>query len=46
MSAGKQHACAVLSDGRVQCWGSNTYGEIGDGTTNDATSPVFVKGFD
>jgi alpha-tubulin suppressor-like RCC1 family protein len=46
LSAGNRHACVVLSDGRLQCWGSNTYGEIGDGTTNDATSPVFVKGFD
>lgn len=29
--AGSRHACALSSDHRVRCWGSNEYGQIGDG---------------
>ncbi|MBI5485751.1 MAG: hypothetical protein HY905_00300 [Deltaproteobacteria bacterium] len=29
---GALHACALLRDGSVRCWGSNFYGSIGDGT--------------
>jgi alpha-tubulin suppressor-like RCC1 family protein len=28
---GLSHACAITSTG-VLCWGTNTWGEIGDGT--------------
>ena len=31
VSAGSMHACAVLSDGSVWCWGNNTFDQIGDG---------------
>ena len=30
---GSFHACAVQDDGEVWCWGRNTYGELGDGTS-------------
>ena len=33
----QQHACAVDTDGRVLCWGGNTWGQLGDGTTADRT---------
>jgi len=26
-----EHACAVLSSGHAECWGSNFKGELGDG---------------
>lgn len=36
ISSGEYHACALRSgDGSVHCWGSNFYGGLGDGTTDD-----------
>lgn len=36
ISAGVDHACAVLEDGRVACWGRNVNGECGvSSTAND-----------
>ncbi|MFM2079243.1 MAG: hypothetical protein RJA49_3133, partial [Actinomycetota bacterium] len=40
----RAHACAVLADHSVQCWGANDHGELGDGTTTDSNSPVAVSG--
>jgi alpha-tubulin suppressor-like RCC1 family protein len=35
--------CALLATGRVQCWGYNEYGGIGNGTVGgDALTPEFV----
>ena len=28
-----EHSCAVLSDGRLKCWGANSYGQLGLGDT-------------
>ena len=32
VSPGFGHACGVTTDDRVFCWGSNRYGQVGDGT--------------
>jgi alpha-tubulin suppressor-like RCC1 family protein len=40
-------ACARISDGTVKCWGSNSSGELGNGTAPDAAShpvPTVVTG--
>jgi alpha-tubulin suppressor-like RCC1 family protein len=37
-----KHTCAVNGDGTLRCWGSNQYGQLGDGTTTDRSSPVRV----
>jgi alpha-tubulin suppressor-like RCC1 family protein len=44
ISAGSSHSLAVKSDGTVWAWGSNYYGELGDGTINDSSTPVQVYG--
>ncbi len=33
VSVGGRHGCSLLFDGTVECWGVNTNGELGDGTT-------------
>jgi len=42
--AGNSHMCARLTDGTLRCWGSNTWGALGDGTTTERDSPVAVMG--
>jgi alpha-tubulin suppressor-like RCC1 family protein len=42
LAAGATHSCAVRYDGAFTCWGSNTDGELGDGTTTPALSPSFL----
>lgn len=42
--AGQFHACALMSDSSVFCWGGNTYGELGDGTTLERSMAAPVNG--
>ncbi|MCC5866266.1 MAG: hypothetical protein JJU31_14175 [Wenzhouxiangella sp.] len=38
------HACVVTAAGGVRCWGNNTHGELGDGTTQSRRTAVDVVG--
>ncbi len=40
--SGTSSSCVVASDNQVYCWGWNTYGQLGDGTTNNSNAPVRV----
>lgn len=40
---GSDHACAVLTDGQVVCWGDNRFGALGDGTLVDRAKPAPVR---
>jgi alpha-tubulin suppressor-like RCC1 family protein len=44
ISAGGEHTCAIRTDGALQCWGRNTYGQLGDGTVINRTAPTSVAG--
>ncbi len=38
------HTCSRINDGSVRCWGSNSDGQLGDGTTSNRNTPVAVTG--
>ena len=42
IAAGSNHSLALTSEGAVYSWGYNTYGQLGDNTTNDSLVPIAV----
>ena len=43
ISLGREHACALLDDKTVKCWGNNQYGQLGNGNFESSDSPVEVS---
>lgn len=41
IAAGGSHACAILTNGRVRCWGSGTSGRLGYGSNNSIGDDEF-----
>ncbi len=44
IALGTLHTCARMDDGSAKCWGDNTNGQLGDGSTQNKTSPTSVSG--
>jgi alpha-tubulin suppressor-like RCC1 family protein len=42
VATGSRHACARRDDGTVYCWGYNSSGQVGSGTTGGILTPVIV----
>ncbi len=40
LAAFSSNTCAIVTSGKVKCWGANSLGQIGDGTTAEYTSAV------
>jgi alpha-tubulin suppressor-like RCC1 family protein len=46
LAAGAHHTCALRSDGRVACWGSNEYGQVDTSGPRTFWTPALVPGID
>lgn len=42
VSAGNRHTCAINAPAQLQCWGDNTNGKLGDGTTVEKRSAIAI----
>ncbi|MBC6438608.1 MAG: hypothetical protein GDA52_10885, partial [Rhodobacteraceae bacterium] len=45
VSAGNTHTCTI-NNNALRCWGINTQGQLGDGTTTNRTTPTQVPGLE
>jgi alpha-tubulin suppressor-like RCC1 family protein len=43
VTTGQTHTCVQTDEARILCWGTNTHGQIGDGTTVFAFEPTQVE---
>lgn len=43
VEGGEGHTCAITQATTVECWGVNTYGQIGDNSTTERETPVPVS---
>jgi alpha-tubulin suppressor-like RCC1 family protein len=48
VAAGAEHACAVMASGPMRCWGSDSRGQLGQGTAGNRAlpAPVLIQTLD
>lgn len=44
LAGGANQTCSLAANGTVQCWGINSVGQLGNGTTTSSTTPAPVSG--
>jgi len=44
ISVDEEFACGLTTGGAIYCWGTNTTGNLGNGTSTTSTTPVLVSG--
>eukprot|EP00900_Chrysochromulina_parva_P003276 jgi/Chrpa1/1294/Chrysochromulina_OHIO_Genome00005895-RA len=45
LALGESHTCAYVTNSTLlKCWGRNSFGQLGDGTTTDRISPTLFPG--
>ena len=42
ISNGSHHTCALMTNGQIKCWGYGGDGQLGNGSTDNRTTPVDV----
>jgi alpha-tubulin suppressor-like RCC1 family protein len=42
VTVGNAHSCALIDAGGAVCWGFNSSGQLGNGTTTQSTTPIAV----
>ena len=43
VATGYSHACAIAMDDSTYCWGNNSAGQVGDGTTAQRARPTLIN---
>lgn len=44
VAVGYGHACALLKNNKVACWGANSYAQLGDHAESKSFAPIAIKG--
>jgi alpha-tubulin suppressor-like RCC1 family protein len=44
VALGAAHACALRTDGKIECWGDDTFGQLGEGVLAYVEVATPVKG--